>query len=145
MKHEPKWGRNAILQLNWVFDEFFVEPSIWKAIFKPLGIASREVLDAKTEKPFHTVVQIVISEQVDAVLDGEPKQSCPVCHRPKYEPHVRGPFPQLRTTPKAHAAKTEQYFGSGGQAYQSVLVSREPFQAISEHKVRGVSFQPVQS
>lgn len=26
MSGEPKWGRNDILQLNWVFDAFFVTP-----------------------------------------------------------------------------------------------------------------------
>lgn len=26
MKAEPKWGRRGILQLNWVFDEYFVTP-----------------------------------------------------------------------------------------------------------------------
>lgn len=34
---EPKWGRRQILQVNWVFDEYFVTPELWKTVFKPSG------------------------------------------------------------------------------------------------------------
>jgi hypothetical protein len=33
MKGEPKWGRRGILQLNWVFDEYFVTPEVWSSVF----------------------------------------------------------------------------------------------------------------
>jgi hypothetical protein len=39
IKAEPKWGRNGILQLNWVFDEYFVTPDAWNRAFKPGAIS----------------------------------------------------------------------------------------------------------
>src|SRR5262245_17077345 len=44
MKREPRWGRNGILQLNWVFDEFFVTPDVWTRVFEKRGIGQRPVL-----------------------------------------------------------------------------------------------------
>jgi hypothetical protein len=38
MKGEPKWGKRQILQLNWVFDEFFVYPAVWESVFEPFGL-----------------------------------------------------------------------------------------------------------
>src|SRR6266513_987519 len=45
MKSEPKWGRNSILQLNWIFDEYFVTPEVWAKVFDPHAVSSRPVLD----------------------------------------------------------------------------------------------------
>jgi hypothetical protein len=38
MKGEPRWGRRAILQLNWVFDELFVTPEVWSASSSPVAL-----------------------------------------------------------------------------------------------------------
>jgi hypothetical protein len=47
MRGEPKWGRRGILQLNWVFGEYFVKPSVWRDVFEPHHIPYRSVIDAK--------------------------------------------------------------------------------------------------
>src|SRR6267154_831136 len=91
MRSEPKWGRNAILQLNWVFDEYFVKPEIHASIFKPRGISSRRVTNTKGNQ-LNTVVQLVIDEEVGIVSDGLAAETCPRCGRPKYLPVTRGPF-----------------------------------------------------
>ena len=36
MKESPNWGRRSILQMNWLFDEYFVKPEVWNAVFQPL-------------------------------------------------------------------------------------------------------------
>ena len=36
MKQSPVWGRRSMLPLNWVFDEIFVEPDVYEAVFRPL-------------------------------------------------------------------------------------------------------------
>ena len=41
MKKSPNWGRRSILQMNWLFDEYFVKPEVWNAVFQPLGINCR--------------------------------------------------------------------------------------------------------
>lgn len=59
-KREPRWGRNGIMQLNWVFDEFFVTPELYEEAFRPLGIAAMPVFDTK-ERELTSVVQLVAS------------------------------------------------------------------------------------
>lgn len=57
MRAEPKWDRKEILQLNWVFDEYFVTPELWVRVFEPLGIASREVLGVTNLLESRTILQ----------------------------------------------------------------------------------------
>src|SRR6516162_7985167 len=56
MKGEPKWGKRHILQLNWVFDEYFVQPDVWKTVFEPFGVGSCPVKHHRTSKQLTTVV-----------------------------------------------------------------------------------------
>jgi hypothetical protein len=43
--------------LDWVADEFLVKPEMFDKVFRPLGIASRPVLDSKSIAVLQTVVQ----------------------------------------------------------------------------------------
>jgi hypothetical protein len=40
MKGEPNWGRRGILQLNWVYDEYFVKPGVWATVSSRTASAS---------------------------------------------------------------------------------------------------------
>jgi hypothetical protein len=142
MKREPKWGRRGILQLNWVFDEFFVRPDVWKAVFSPFGVGCRAVLDTQ-EAELETVVQLNVEEEVDVVTDGLVPEVCDVCDRVKYLPHTRGRFPALISTPEGSMVKTSQWFGSGGAADRRLLVGQALRRALVEKKVRGVSYRPL--
>lgn len=77
MKAEPRWGRKGVLQLNWVFDEFFVRPDVWETIFKPRGVACRPVIDAKGAE-LKTVVQLVAEEEVGVAVEGLSAETCEV-------------------------------------------------------------------
>ncbi|HSP78312.1 MAG TPA: hypothetical protein VLQ93_07270 [Myxococcaceae bacterium] len=81
MKAEPRWGRRGILQLNWVFDEFFVTPEVWSAIFRPHGIGCRPVLNTKGAE-LKTVVQLVVQEGVKT--EGLEAERCTHCGRLKF-------------------------------------------------------------
>lgn len=140
MKAEPKWGRREILQLNWVFGEFFVTPQLWKAVFEPAGIACREVFD-RGERTLQTVVQLVIEEELDLALDEYEPMNCEVCGRAKYAPHVRGLFPPPNMQPKNNAFGSVQIFGSGASANRCILVSQSVSAALRD--VSGVNFWPV--
>jgi hypothetical protein len=144
MKGEPKWGRRGILQLNWVFDEYFVTPEIWSSFFKPFGIACRPVTNTKGAE-LKTVVQLVAEEEVGIVTDGLTPERCAKCGRVKYLPVTRGFFPALTTKPSGAIVKTREYFGSGAAAHRRVLVSQELARALVAAKVRGASLWPVQS
>jgi hypothetical protein len=144
MKGEPKWGKNVILQLNWVFDEFFVTPEIWSSIFKPFRIGCRPVTSTKGVE-LRTVVQLVIEEEVGIVTEGLSSKRCGKCGVVKYLPVTRGPFPALKEKPSQAVAKTREYFGSGGRAHKHVLVSQELARALARERVRGASLTPVGS
>jgi len=142
MRSEPQWGRRGILQLNWVFDEYFVTPEVWSHVLKPLGILVGQVVDARGAE-LKTVLQLVPSQSVGIVTDGLIAQVCGRCGRQKFLPVARGPFPALRTEPPGPLARSEEYFGSGASAHHAVLVSRAVADVLAP--VRGISFRPVQT
>jgi hypothetical protein len=144
MKGEPKWDRNSILQLNWIFDEYFVTPAVWERIFKPQGIGSCSVTNTKGVE-LKSVIQLVVEEQIGIVTDSLPGVTCPSCGRVKYAPVARGPFPSLVGKPFAPMTKTREYFGSGGSGYNAVLISQELARLMSKEKVRGASVKPVKT
>ena len=142
MKAEPKWGRNSILQLNWVFDEYFVTPALWAEVFRPRAIGYRPVTTRKGTE-LATVVQLVVSEEVDVITQGLAREPCANCGRTKYRPVVRGESAPLATEPVGHMARTKQFFGSGASAHRGVIVSQELAAALRELNVRGASVRPV--
>jgi hypothetical protein len=142
MKTEPRWTRNHILQLNWIFDQYFVKPEVWEKIFKPFGVACCEVVNKRGET-LKTVVQLVVDQHVNIETDGLPieKPPCTNCGRPRYLPFTRGYFPALKEKPSGHIARTMVYFGSGFSANQYIMVSRKLADAMQS--LRGISFWPV--
>jgi len=170
VKSEPGWGTRNILQLNWVFDEYFVRPEIWEAVFKPFGIERYPVLHHRTGKELTTVVQLKILGELPAPLQitgypyeslpasariseillsmlqvtGSPYQDCPVCHRRKFLPISCGRFPAMTLAPTGHAAvKSQEFFGSGSSANQKVFFSNALYRSCIEHQVKGVEYKPV--
>jgi hypothetical protein len=144
MKAEPKWGKKGILQMNWVFDQFFVTPEVWAEVFKPHGIPCRPVTNRNGAK-LKSVVQLDVSEEVSVKTEGLPGDLCKHCGRMKYLPVVRGPFPSILGSPQSAMVWSQAYFGSGASAFHGVLISKKLAHAISEHKVLGASVEPVSS
>jgi hypothetical protein len=142
MAGEPRWGTRSILQLNWVFDEFFVTPDLAGTVFAEAGIGSRPVLNRRGS-PLRTVVQLVVNERVSIQTRGLPFETCPRCGRRKYLPISRGPLAALIAEPIAEMARTDEVFGSGGDAFNAVVVSRKLARALTVARVRGVGFAPV--
>ena len=142
MKGEPRWGRRGILQLNWVFDEYFATPEVWAAVFEPHGVGSRPVLNNRGAE-LRTVVQLVIEERVSLRTGDLAFEKCPTCGRVRYLPIVRGPVPPLLTEPSGHIARTTEWFGSGGSSFNLIVVSQVLARAIQSAKVRGAAFKPV--
>lgn len=171
MKNEPKWGRNHILQMNWVTDEFFVLPEIWEGVFKSFGIGCQPVLHYKDEKQLETVVQLDIAQVAKASLSMEGEdvevvakrlgryppgsplsisgkylfEKCTTCGRIKYDWIRRGYFPALKGRSSGHLFRTQEWFGSGGEAGKAIIVSAELYKAMKENKLRGATFIPLAS
>jgi hypothetical protein len=142
MKAEPKWGRNGILQLNWIFDEYFVTPEVWTTVFEPRGIHCRQVLSIGGSE-LKTVVQLVVEQEIDIVTEGLRNERCARCGRVRYVPITKGDFPPIAGEPAAHMAKTKQFFGSGASATKAVLISHELSLVFAAENVRGASMRPV--
>lgn len=142
MKGEPKWGRRGILQLNWVFDEYFVTPEVWASAFEPQGVGCRAVLNRKHVE-LKTVVQLVVEEWVGIDVTDLPSQTCGRCRRVKYLPHTRGFFPPLVNEPTAAMVKTSEIFGDGASAHHAVLISQDIARALTTERIKGASLKPV--
>lgn len=143
MKKEPKWGKKGILQLNWVFDEFFVKPGVWESVFRPHNIKARTVHNTKGV-PLTEVLQLEITNDADidvscANLEGT---ECEQCGQTKYLPFTRGFFPPLVGSSQSRIVRIRQWFGSGYSAFNPILVSKELVADLLAHKVKGVSFWP---
>ena len=129
------------MQLHWVFGEFFVTPSLWRNIFAPLEVASREAT-SKDGSRLQSVVQLVVSNEVDVETAGLVSETCDSCGREKFSPPTRGFFPRVLASPSLAVARTKPWFGSGGSAYRPVLLTQRVRKEMLIAKARGVSFVP---
>ena len=143
MRGEPRWGRNTVLQLNWVFDEYFVRSEFFAVTLEPLGIVGRPVIDGR-EQVLRTAVQLVVSEEVGLCTESLRGIPCPACRRTKYLPTARGYFPGLTSEPVGDIVRTKEWFGDGARAYHDVLVSNRVASALTSHGVRGITLRPVE-
>lgn len=142
MSKEPKWGKRSLLQLNWVFDEFFATPQVWERCFHPLGVECMQVLDASGGRVLKTVVQLRITAE-SMIREPGGSQLCDECGTRKFPPDLPGYFAPPTGQPKEPLFRTKEYFGSGARAFKAVLVSQELYQRLVLEKVRGVDFVPV--
>jgi hypothetical protein len=129
------------MQLNWVFDEFFVARDVWSAVFEPLGIDCWPVIFASTGEVLQSVVQLKIDVQVDLKLHEENTMTCSHCNRSKRLLDLKGFCPEPSKIP-VPIFKSSQYFGSGGAAFKRVIVSSSLRQEIKDKGLRGLDFYP---
>jgi hypothetical protein len=144
LKGEPPLGPRGILQLNWVYDEYFVRPEVWRSVFEPFGVGQRPVTD-RSGVALRTVVQLVVEQQVDLQPSELVRTDCPSCGRIKYETVTRHPLPPLVGEPTTHMLKSSEWFGSGASAFHEVIVSKDLRRALATEKVRGTTFVPLVS
>lgn len=147
LRGEPKWGRRSIMTLNWIHNEFFVRPEVWHDVFKPFGIGCRPVLKHSTGEELKTVVQLDVTKMADSLLclDGYPIETCEVCGQLKYHPIARGFFPKFSGLVDGDMFRTQEWFGSGGKAFQAVIVSNQLYQEMEAKKIKGAEFMPMAS
>jgi hypothetical protein len=145
MKSEPKWGRRGVIGLNWVFDEYFARPEIWREVFEPFGVKSRPVLKHRQGTELETVVQLDITERATAPVRtaGLASNPCPVCGRMRYSYPRYFPYPAFEAPQSLHIFKSQEYFGDGGASHRWTIVSQEMYRWILKKKVRGVGFIPM--
>ena len=141
LKEPPTARKNSVIQLNWIFDEYFVASGVWASVFKPSGVRSRPVVLHQTGRVIESTVQIRIDAICEVESDRLPMQECGACGRIKYEYSLRGPYP-APVSPTAEIFKSSQWFGAGGRAFRLVMVSRDVFRRVREAGLRGITFCP---
>lgn len=146
MKGEPKWGRKDILQLNWVFDVFFVKPDIWRHIFKPLNIECLPVLNGRTGEELKTVVQLKPQGIAESFFDIDNSVDADMfLEHKRYAPSLLSTgFPPSLIQPSSYDFfLSREYFGSGQSSFRAVIVSKRLYETLSSNKIRGVDFIPM--
>ena len=138
-KGSPSLRDNSILQLNWIFDEYFVSPATWEAVFKPLGIGKRPAVVHSSGLEMGSLFQLDIPHVCDLKLEGAGHTDCPSCRRKKYSPIFRGFLP-APVAPNATIFKSSQSFGSGALAFKLVMVSADVYRKFREVGLKGAEF-----
>jgi hypothetical protein len=142
MTGEPRWGTRGLLQVNWVFDEYFVTPEVAAWLREHFNVQSEVVLNRRG-RPLETVRQLVVEEVVSMPRADLPAAVCSACGVEKILPIRRGPMRQLAASPVGHLARTREWFGDGHSAFHEVVISRDLRVALDAAHVRGQVYRPV--
>jgi hypothetical protein len=138
-KGPPALRNNSIIQLNWIFDEYFVSAATWEAVFKPLGIEKRPVVLHKSGLEVQSPFQLDIPYVCDLKLEGAGYTECPYCERKKYSPIFRGFLPEP-VEPSTSIFKSSQSFGSGALAFKLVIVSADTYRIFKDIDLKDAKF-----
>lgn len=141
MVKEPCWGKKAILQLNWVFDEYFVRSDVWDNVFRPLGIGKLDVLNSRTGDTLGSVVQLKIVNSVELDMQDCPYQLCDKCTRKRYFATGRGWSPSPAIPSTSHLLRSTQFFGDPGVAHNHILISNTLYRSILDARLTGSEFR----
>lgn len=144
VRKQPTWKTRDIVQLNWIPDEFFVSSKLKRQLMeRNLPIQFMDVLKYPKGTPFDDMFQIVIDRKVD--IDSGQLQdmasTCPICGKLKYPGQTRGFFPAPEEKDFL-IARTNLFFGSGHEAYNYILISKELYTIFKELKVKNMRYIP---
>lgn len=144
LMNEPKWGRNHIFQLNWIFDEYLIKAQLIKEISQEFNLKYKNVIKHKTDEKLETVVQLEIPElDVKLALVDYDFVVCQTCKRKKYLPISWGRYPPFLSSQKLHLFKSKENFGSGANAFNLIYISKSLYNHITTNKLKGIDFIPV--
>lgn len=141
--------RSHLVQLNWVFDEFFVSASA-RADLENSGLTGFRFEPAvlhRSGEPITDWYQLRIDGSVPGLVDTTElvKESCAVCGKSKFNhPTDQLIHIGLDGTDLPDVAKTIEWFGSGGSAWRSTLVSKNFVDYVLSKKWRGLDLTPIQ-
>ena len=135
----PALRNNSIIQLNWIFDEYFVSAATWETVFKPLGIEKRSVVLHKTGFEMLSPFQLDIPHVCDLNLEGAGYTECSYCGRKKYSPIFKGFLPGP-AEPSTSMFKSSQSFGSGALAFKLVIISADAYRKFKDIGLKDANF-----
>lgn len=168
---EPKVDHSHFLQLNWVFDEFFVRPEVRSALEESgiTGVSFVPPILHKKNQPIERVVQMKIDKALvegpdisdlpsvtcqqynEEFKEDRPKKfrssSMSYCHRVKYHHGMqKGAFKFYRYTfdGMPDVVKSKEWFGSSALAFRMLIVSSRFRDIVLRMKWRGIAFKPLE-
>jgi len=145
IKKKPNWGKLDILQLNWVFDEYFVSKEMKdKLEGKISGTRFLEVLKHPQSIVLDDIFQLLVENRVSLVLpENSAFKICDMCKCKKYMPSLlgRGFFP-LPFENDFSIAQSQEFFGDGGRAFRITIINRATYLLLTELNIKGVNFYP---
>jgi len=164
---QPKAPHSHVIQLNWLFDVFLFKPDVLDFLLDSglFGMSSMNILNHKSRNIIDDRVQLYVHNSISCVETSLlPKVTC----RPNNEESkftLLGPKKYPPSTPFCGSVKShpptkivlnlealhdapdiflsEEWFGSGGQAFRLTICSERFVTIFSEQRFRGVSFEPV--
>jgi hypothetical protein len=171
LRTEFEASHSQIVQLNWVFDEFFLREEA-RDDLRGAAITGIDYLAPmlhKNNRPSERVGQMVVQTGLPPALDptGLQPVTCKpqneewdpgqrlgpsepegrrYCGRVKYQFTHNGPY-RFESSAFAGApdvVKSHEWFGSGSSAHRLVIVSQRFRQVVVTAKWRGVSFEPIE-
>jgi len=142
IKKNPKWGKRNIVQLNWIFDEYFVSCNLKNQLEKNSDIKFKSVNNYKTKIILDDIFQINIYEYIDLNMPaGTDFEQCKICKQIKYLPHTRGFFPSPKSS-NFTITHSVQSFGSACNSYHAVLINKDIYNLFNRIGVNGISYTP---
>lgn len=133
--------KRSVMQLNWVFDEFFVSHEVWTEVFKPFGIECWPVIAHKSGEQVESLVQLKIERSVQLRMKDLDGTECALCGRAKVPLDLRG-FAPAPLSMQGNISRSIQAFGTGAAAFDRIIVSAPLYRQIKRAKLRCVQFYP---
>jgi len=143
IKRSPKWGKRNIVQLNWVFDVYFISGSLKAQLENECNeLNFMNVNKYKTKEYFDDIFQLDINQTVDLDMSSVTTYKlCDACKQKKYLPHTRGFFPSPVNGDFTIAYST-QYFGNVYEARHAVLINKKIYNLFNKIGVNGIYYTP---
>ena len=140
----PSLRKKSIFLLNWVFDEFFLATEKWRSLIARFGLETKTVLKGSEE--LTNVKQLLVAEQVELEMPANfETETCIRCGASKFVSSCLQRFtpePKIRTETRSAIFKSVQWFGSGGQAFHLVVITREFYDALNAEGITDIYFFP---
>lgn len=131
----PAPGTKATFQMEWVPDEVFVTVEAYQKVFKPFGIKSWPVLDARGQAR-EDFVQLRIEEEVECFLPENLRKSiCRSCGRLRYDYYQLSGYYPRHTEASGPIFRSSHFRGYGHQSFKDMFVSHELFAAMKSHAI----------
>ena len=145
----PTQRRSQIIQLNWVFDEFFVSSDARGQLEAAgiTGIDFEQPVLHRSGEPMAGWFQMRVLETAESRVKtaGLVTETCQVCGRVKFNSPAGEMLALQEPLPSSSAdvVKSREWFGSGGSAQRLVLVSQRFVAVVLQHKWRGLCLSPI--